>query len=468
MENIESMNVILKSLALKNFKCFQGFQTVNFEKLTVLTGANSSGKSAILAAILGAIQSGEFPYNFSPNGKYVNMGDFTEMSFSHDPNNLIEIGFVFHSPKENLDYQIGTCWRRNPVNHLPELNSLEAKSAYFHFLIQWKIDSYSYTFSYNPENDPTIRDHVNQKKLMLSSFSMVLSISKADKQKSNREKQIEEFSSYIDTNFKKVSIRSTKLPDLERLQFYLSKKGNMRLIRTSEFIKRIFIEFDKTANLISSFRLHPDRTYLEKSKDELKVDKFGDGYLDQIILWERRKSQKFQELLSIMKELGLIYSIRSRRIGGGRFELLLKIYKGSTEVSLFDVGFGVNQFLPIIVADLQLTNNSTLFVAQPEIHLHPRGQASFGNFIAKRIQKNKKNYILETHSEYFLNRIRLLIVKGELKQTDLTVYYLENEKNDTKIHKLEFTPEGEINNAPSTFFDTYYTDIRDISLNSFK
>lgn len=469
MGNIESMNVILKRLFLKNFKCFREAQVINFEKLTVLTGANSSGKSAILAAILGAIQSGEFPYNFSPNGKYVNMGDFAEISFGHEPNSIVEIGFIFHSPKENLEYEFQTSWRRNAINHLPELNSLIAKSPYFQFHIQWKEDSYLYSFWYNPENDPTISDHVNQKKIMLSSFSMVLSMNKAKDEKIDKQKEIEKFSSYVDTNFKRVLIRGTKLPELEKLNYHLGKKGNMRLVRTADLIRRVFIEFDKSANLISSFRLHPDRTYLEKSKDELKVDKFGDGYLDQIILWERRKSKRFQELLSVMKDdLGLIYSIKSKRIGGGRFELLLRMYRGGTAVSLFDVGFGVNQFLPIIVADLQLTNDSTLFVAQPEIHLHPKGQASFGNYIANKIIKNKKNYILETHSEYFLNRIRLLIVKGELKQTDVAIYYLENESNDTKIHKLEFTPDGEINNAPATFFDTYYTDIRDISLNSFK
>ena len=80
MSKTDKMSVSLKTLHLKNFKCFKKEQSITFEKLTILTGENSSGKSSVLNAILGSIQSGEYPYKFSPNGKYVNMGDFKEVS----------------------------------------------------------------------------------------------------------------------------------------------------------------------------------------------------------------------------------------------------------------------------------------------------------------------------------------------------------------------------------------------------
>ncbi len=42
-------------------------------------------------------------------------------------------------------------------------------------------------------------------------------------------------------------------------------------------------------NFISSFRLHPERTYYESTKSDLRrVEKFGEGYLDQIMFWDAK------------------------------------------------------------------------------------------------------------------------------------------------------------------------------------
>ena len=93
----------------------------------------------------------------------------------------------------------------------------------------------------------------------------------------------------------------------------------------------------------------------------------------------------------------------------------VKVHKDLQFASLTDVGFGISQFLPVIVSDLQLSNNSCLAVSQPEIHLHPKIQATFGQYLANQVNSTEKQYIVETHSEYLINRIRLLLVTGELK-----------------------------------------------------
>ena len=132
-----------------------------------------------------------------------------------------------------------------------------------------------------------------------------------------------------------------------------------------------------------------------------------------------------------------------------------------------DVGFGISQFLPIIVADLQLSYKSTLIMSQPEIHLHPSVQANLGNYLVKQVKEKEKSYIVETHSEYLLNRMRLLIVQGEIQPEDVAVYYFENSiKNGSVAHRIEFTKQGQILNAPKGFFDTYMIDTMDIALNA--
>lgn len=145
---------------------------------------------------------------------------------------------------------------------------------------------------------------------------------------------------------------------------------------------------------------------------------------------------------------------------------MVKVNKEGVRSSLDDVGFGISQFLPIIVADLQIGDQSTLFVSQPEIHLHPSVQAEFGSYMVNQIKSAKKNYIIETHSEYLLNRMRLAIVKGEIPKDDVKVYYFQNDGVDVHTHCLEFTTDGRILNAPGDFFKTYQMDVMDIAMNS--
>jgi predicted ATPase len=122
--------------------------------------------------------------------------------------------------------------------------------------------------------------------------------------------------------------------------------------------------------------------------------------------------------------------------------------------------------LPIIVADLQLGEESTLFVAQPEIHLHPSVQADFGTYMINQVTQSQKNYIIETHSEYLLNRIRLAVVKGDIPKEDVKIFYLKNDGKDVQTYQLEFTADGQILNAPEDFFKTYQMDVMNIAISA--
>ena len=63
-----------------------------------------------------------------------------------------------------------------------------------------------------------------------------------------------------------------------------------------------------------------------------------------------------------------------------------------------------------------------------------------------------------------LNRIRLAIVKGALKEEDIRVYYLSQKKDETTIYPVEFTKSGQIIGAPKEFFETYMIDVMNIAM----
>ncbi|MCU0425774.1 MAG: AAA family ATPase [Candidatus Kapabacteria bacterium] len=435
----------LTNLTIENFKCFGQRQDLDLGRLTILTGANSSGKSSLMYSILGAIQSGEFPLEFSTNGKYVNMGDFQDIAFQRRKDARVKIAFTFTSKrlvmfKKFSEMQIESTWIESEVTGLPTLDEIVIAGDFFRVSVTKDTEKgYILSSQFNPNKFPSISHP---------------------------------FEALIEELLGKAPSQGFKIMSIDTLKRqHWSEDNDLNiLVRFLRGYPRMTVsDFDNRINFISSFRLHPERTYLETTKNELKVERFGENYLDQIIAWETKKAPQFETLLSMMKELDLLTGIKASRMYGGRYEITVQSKENGVFTSLADVGFGVSQFLPILVADLQLPNDSTLFVAQPEIHLHPDIQSRFGEFLIKQVERTEKNYVIETHSEYCLNRLRLGIVKGELQPEDIAVYYLNQAKHDpfdTDVHKITFTKSGEILGAPEDFFTTYQMDVMEIALHA--
>ncbi|WP_412560844.1 AAA family ATPase [Winogradskyella sp. MIT101101] len=438
---------MINKINIENFKCYEKIE-FDTSKVTLLTGANSSGKSSLLYSILGAIQSREFPFQFSPNGKYIKMGDFEEIVHNHDKSKLIKLEFEDDEEKQ----KVTTYWSNDKVRNLPVLEKLYAESEVFSLKIE-KVRKYDLKFEYFIDKDPN--SYARSPEMIKKIMEIVESSIKTEKEGEEK----------IKGKFEKIKTKiEFKFSDFNELEELLRNEQYYYLSSFKSSISSMFNRFDDKINYISSFRLYPERTYYETSKKDLKVGKFGENYEDQIIAWETKKSPEYKELISILKDLGLLHEIKSKRLDGGRFEILIRTKANGVWSSLSDVGFGISQFLPIIVADLQLGKRSTLFIAQPEIHLHPRIQAQFGDYLVNRITKENKRYIIETHSEYLINRIRLAIAKKTISQQDVKTYFIDNNGIKAKHYNLSFLKNGQIKNAPKSFFETYMLDVMNIAI----
>ncbi|MCL1495402.1 MAG: DUF3696 domain-containing protein [Pseudanabaena sp. Salubria-1] len=405
----------IERLALKNFKCFKEVD-VSFSRITLLTGENSSGKSSLIYGILAPLQSihrlsNSFPLYLSLNGDYVNMGGGEDVAFNHNTNN--KLGIYLNIVTDFETFVFDTNWEFETRNRYPVINDLKMRSRLEQIELMREVGG----------------DYIAN--LNLKDGAIVNS----------------------------ANLRTSNIDDITKEHY-----GSYPII--DSFSDSLYDSLDEEFNFISSFRLHPDRTYY-LSKSNNKVDKFGSGYIDQILDWHDRQSGRLYDLVSLLKAVNILHDIRTHKLLGGRFEIKVKVKSKSRWESLADVGFGISQFLPIIVADLQLWNNSTLIMSQPEIHLHPSVQANLGDYLVKQVKERNKNYIVETHSEYLLNRLRLLIVKEEIHPEEVAVYYFENSIKDGSIaHRIEFTKDGQILNAPKGFFETYMIDTMDIALNA--
>ncbi len=443
----------LEHVCLENFRCFQRVD-VDLPRITVLTGANSSGKSSLIYGILGALQANNFPLFYSSNGNFVDMGGYREVVRNHSTEDPFRIGITLRQKKTSIKYTAEFGF--DSENRAPILNSLQITAPHANASLQRKAKKYTFRIKYDPTRDPDISRHKQFEKVV-TLFEQSIKDSKVDKLAFEPPTHSFESRKFKDTvTFGRISrLRQTML------QRY---RGDYLFVNVFDFLFEAFREYRRSVNYISSFRLVPDRTHYRKAGATHTIGKYGDHYIDQILEWETEDPERLRRLIEIMKSLNLFTSIRSRKIQGGRFEILVKIPTTRVLCHLSDVGFGVSQFLPIVVTDLQLPDNSTLYLSQPEIHLHPSVQANLANYLIDDKQGKNKRYVVETHSEYFLNRLRYLIVNGSLSPKDVNVMYFRNTVSGTESYNVKFTTDGRIEGAPEDFFKTYMIDVMNIAL----
>ena len=97
--------------------------------------------------------------------------------------------------------------------------------------------------------------------------------------------------------------------------------------------------------------------------------------------------------------------------------------------NITEVGFGISQVLPIIVAGLLQSANGTLVVELPEAHLHPRAQADLADFFCSLVLAGQ-SAIVETHSEMFFHRLRLRAAMNANLMERIAVYFCDSPGRD--------------------------------------
>jgi predicted ATPase len=94
----------------------------------------------------------------------------------------------------------------------------------------------------------------------------------------------------------------------------------------------------------------------------------------------------------------------------------------NARVSFSNVGAGLGQLLPILEGLFSFPRGKTLLIEQPELHLHPKAQADLATLFVDAVEEgNVEQVILETHSEAMLLRIQRLVREGRLKSTDVAI-----------------------------------------------
>ena len=127
-------------------------------------------------------------------------------------------------------------------------------------------------------------------------------------------------------------------------------------------------------------------------------------------------------------------------------------------------GFGLTQVLPIVVAGLSADEHDLLLIENPEVHLHPAGQAAMGEFLSE-IAAAGVQVVIETHSDHVLNGIRRAVKGGMLASGDVALHFFRPRIEDQarqggpQVESPILDADGNIDSWPDGFFDQFDRDM---------
>lgn len=180
---------------------------------------------------------------------------------------------------------------------------------------------------------------------------------------------------------------------------------------------------------VAPIRTKPRRTY-----DELRRGFSSEGthtpYLIRKILDSESQAKRFRRIIrDIGKGSGLFERVDIHRFGKditSPFEL--RIVLGDKAFNIVNVGYGVSQALPVVVEILSRRPGSWFSIQQPEVHLHPRAQAALGELIFTMGTSEKKKFLIETHSDFMIDRYRAQFRRTKVKKPSSQVIFFDRKR----------------------------------------
>ena len=136
----------------------------------------------------------------------------------------------------------------------------------------------------------------------------------------------------------------------------------------------------------------------------------------------------------------------------------LRTSKATEFHSPVHTGFGLTQILPVIVAALSATKGDIILVENPEVHLHPAGQAIMGQFLADAARAGIQ-VVVETHSDHVLNGVRRAVKACRLSSEQVAIHFFRPPSNEaTQVLSPTLDDSGNIDDWPEGFFDQFDKD----------
>ena len=435
----------LREFIIKDVRCFEGEQRADIRPITLLVGENSTGKTSFLGSyrVLHQALNG---LQYAPTMR-------EHLNFNVDPFQMGAFRDIYRSKRGKSngrdDFVLG-C-------------SMETDNKMYDLLLTF-IEKGS---------EPTVaslRCQIADKSYLEMQISHDLNIilkipNHTIKTKRTRYYYDELYLFFLlleDAYHPQIKERLISSLDIEEkeaaiLNKFLSEElAIIPKTRSRNIMEHRFLGKEKS---ISPLRSKPKRTYDPVSE----VPSSEGDHIPMLMMRLLRTQDKswdtlHDDLVEFGNQSGLFSDITIKSHGkqiNDPFQLRVKVRKG-LQSNIMDVGYGVNQILPILVEIIH-SERTTFLLQQPEVHLHPRAQAEFATFLAKSVSKKEHSFLIETHSDYIIDRTRISVRDEIIKPDDVSILYFEPEKigGAVKIHNIKMDKQGNLIDVPPGYRDFF-------------
>ena len=416
----------ITEISVRGYKSLYEECSIEIRPLTILSGANSSGKSSIIQPLLLMKQT---------------------LEASYDPGALLIYGshIQFTLAAQFLS-QLSLTRKSDGFTITVKVNSNSSFTSFFNKHSFKGIELVETTYSYssleaNPNNKFKVKlsTKMSHEDFMVSLPGFVT--------------KFDEHFLQIDREGDKPKYRAKRercFLDLELALGQESIGGGMNFSNSFQsYIRRLLH--------VPGLRGNPERTYKTTAIGREFPGTF-DNYVASVLNhWNETKDERLQETGSALATLGLTSKVDAKQINDVHIELRVgrSLTSGeSTEmVSIADVGLGVSQVLPVLVALLVAEPGQLVYLEQPEVHLHPRAQAALAEILADAAKRGVR-VVLETHSELLLLAVQSLVAEGKLSPDLVKLHWFtRREDGVTEVRSAELDEAGAFGDWPEDFSD---------------
>jgi predicted ATPase len=410
---------------------FRGFEStfLSLKKINFFVGENSTGKTSLLK-LIGIISTpGFWRYNeFGDKDK--RLGNYSDIT----KNPFFEIGILADS-----DEQIGDItaikFRFIELGDKPSIKEIWILTNDLSLQISVEGKNLKYRFKIDSKN---FVDDFQR----LSYFKKWIF--------DNQLKNVAFLKEEIDF----VSIQSILL----QIQMVLNRKTVAVKKNRKEGVLNFTIQnFLTGVAWIAPIRSEPLSIYDEQPSNFQSGGSHAPFILKEIINGVNVKKilNKFGSDSGLFKDINI--ELERRKNPQSPFRIIVNLE--NKKLNLTNVGYGLSQILPIVIEVIARPDNFWFAIQQPEVHLHPRAQAAFGDFVFKSLQVEGQRFIIETHSDYLIDRFRLRVNRALREKRKISedsfsqVVFFSRRKRGNQVRTIEILKNG-------SYEDTHLLEFR--------
>ena len=401
---------MITNISLKNFKCFRSLD-LNPKLVTALIGPNGTGKSGILQALLLLKQSKGS--NLDLDGHLVRFAPEDFMFHGLNPtSNEVEVALSGYKivDFEGVEYQV----------------EFEAHRSY--------------------SSNAILRNKRGRTRIHISEQRCELIFDNS--------------SNLRQMNTPRGSIAYFGAEGINRFQVQITSGGENNFGSFWESVSEAPSDTLATMRIVPAARALSRGIYKLGPEPSRGISNAGGlGKQEEDIAttlgYSRGEVEKVSSLMKRVTGVGF----RTDTVPPQSVKLLSESHVG--QVSLVAEGFGTNTLVPLLFELVRAVPGATVLVEEPEVHLHPRGQADLASVMVEEAKSADKQVIMTTHSEHIVGRLLTLVAEKKLSPDEVAIFSFEKDEYGVcSANEVEVTDQGQVKGGLKSFFEADLDEMR--------